>query len=952
MNNFLSTVLPTQGLYCAFNAYQKSKIRQTFHQSIDEVQDVGEHNDKAGWDSYFALATFRTEEGGRKQANAAFLRSFFLELDCGPTKPYADQTAAATALRKFVDAAKLPIPTIVGSGGGLHVYWVMDHDMPVAEWTPIAFALKAMCLREGLHIDPVISADSARVLRIPGTHNHKQQDNPRPVVIMRQGQPNTVAAFKALMHMTAVDFSSVITLGADEATNDLAGDTEYPVCNFTKIAKRSLKGSGCAQIAHILNNAATLEEPLWRAGLSIAVVCEDGETAIQKMSKGHPGYDPVDTAVKAKATKGPYTCEWFRGNYPDTCDGCKHKITSPIALGRIVEEAEAVDGAYVVEAMLPSAVVGAISTVVTVSIPKYPFPYFRGANGGVFVKSKDKDGEEVELEVYAQDLYITARFYDLDENGDGDGEMVDVNVHLDHDGIRVFHVPITTLFSLDKLRDALVKHGVIAYGKQLQLIMNYFSSTIKQLQSNFAASRTRNQMGWTPDMQGFVVGEIEYTMAGTRLAPPASGTRQLAAAFQQKGTLAEWKSMIDYYNTPGMESRAFATFFGFGSPLLKLIGGASVKGALVNLMSNESGTGKTTAQMVINSIFGHPMELMLGREDTTASKYHRLGLMNNICNTVDEITNMLDTELSEWSYGVTAGRGRHRMDSQANKLRVNNTTWCSITVTSSNSSVIDKLSQLKATADGELRRVLELYISPGSPTAKAESDILFGKLEHNYGIAGPIFIQYVLTHREEVTKMLKDMQLRIDADLNLTQSDRFLSCILACAFVGAGIAHTLGLHSIDIPRIYKHALTVVAQSKSQVSSSTGDALTIAKEALTAFANENINGILVINSIGKGGVPSAPIRDIKGNQLRIRYEPDRQELWVVSSDFKRYLHSKQIDVQRSLTALVTANIMKHNGAEKSKRIGIGAVVGVPALPTRCFCFDGAAIGLDADTFPEA
>jgi len=948
VHNFLTTILPTQGLYCVFAA-KKGQVRQALYDSIDELADAAEGYDQNGYDAYQALATFKTREGGRTQANVAFLRTIFLELDCGEGKPYADQAVAAQALRAFINKHKLPIPTLVGSGGGLHVYWVLDRDVTASEWLPVAQSLKTLCLSGELAIDPVVSADSARVLRTPGTHNYKLE-KPRPVHIVHMGKPIRLEDLAALLPAAPVmvDFSSVKG-GFDETTNDLAG-SDFPDSNFAKIVARSLKGTGCAQIAFIAQNAATVEEPLWRAGLSIAHVCVDRETGIHQLSVGHEGYTPEATEKKASETKGPYTCDWFKQNYPSTCEGCKHKITSPIALGRVVVEAEYVDDSYVVQAMLePDTEVGVVA--VTVSIPKYAFPYFRGATGGVYLKTKDKDGDPVDLEVYHRDLYLTTRFYDLDKEGDGEGEMVGINLHLEHDGVRRFHSPITSLFSPEKLRDTLVKHGAIAYGNQIPLIMNYFGSTIRQLQSQYAANRTRSQMGWTDDMQGFVIGELEYSASGTRLAPPGSGTRQFASLFHPKGTLENWSKVANFYNRPGMEAQALALFFGFGSPLLKFIGGNTVKGAMVNLMSNASGTGKTTAQMVVNSLFGNPKDLLMDKNDTQASKYHRLGMMNSIASTVDEITNMLDLELSDWVYGTTAGRGRHRMEAQSNKLRTNSATWNNITLTSSNSSIIDKLSQLKSTSDGELRRVLEIFVPPISGVSKEESDDIFNLLNDNYGHAGPLYISEILRDKEAVLTALKTMQTTLDADLNLSQSDRFHSCILACAFVGALIARKLGLHSIDVNRIYRYALGVIGKSRIHTASSVGTPLTIAQETLTAYINENINGILVINSIGKGGIPSAPIRDIRGNMLKIRYEPDTQNLYVVAADFKRYCQSKQVDVQRSIELFVKAGILRNEGVEKSKRIGAGAVSGVPSLPTRCFCFDGKAIGLEAAQFAQ-
>jgi uncharacterized protein (DUF927 family) len=543
---------------------------------------------------------------------------------------------------------------------------------------------------------------------------------------------------------------------------------------------------------------------------------------------------------------------------------------------------------------------------------------------------------------------VTGRFFDSDEHGDGDGELVGINLHMQKDGLRRFYSKVTDIFSKDSLRDVLNKNGAIAYGKQLDTLMAYFASSIRKLQSQYAAARTRSQMGWTPDMQGFVIGELEYTADGTKLAPPASGTRQLAPAFTPRGSLDKWREMVNFYNTPGLEPHALTLFLGFGSPLLKFIGGETVKGALIHLKSSESGSGKTTAQMVVNSIFGHPSELLMTKDDTYASKMHRIGMMNSMAFTVDEITNSEDKELSAMAYGFTTGRARHRMESQTNKMRTNNTTWNAFTISSANSSVVDKLAQLKSTADGELRRVLEIEVARLRGVAKQDIDRIFGTLTENYGVAGPVYIKYVIANQPVVIKALKDMQAKIDTALQFEQNDRFYSCVLACAFVGGLIAKQLGLHDIDIQRIYNYALGVVNQNKTLQFNSTGGALLVAQETLSSFINENVNNAIVINSAVKGGVPQAPIA-MPRNMLRMRYEPDTKELFITTADFRAYFTKKQVDVKESLKAMALANIVKNNGVAIAKRIGAGAVGGLAGLCIRCYVFDGEAIGIDESAF---
>lgn len=942
MTDFFNSVLPTQGLYCAVGI-RSGAVRQSFHPTIADVEAMGQTHTSQGVDAYFAMASFKDSAEGRTADNAAFLRSFFLDLDCGVGKPYADQAAAAVALAAFIDATEFPTPIIINSGGGLHVYWPLTEDVPADVWAVHARSLKRLCSEQNLYADPAVTADRARILRIPGTLNFKNNQQ-RPVQIVANGVAVSLAEFVSKLPAAPMDLSAAKQFGMDDATRDLAGG-DFPTCSFKRLVARTATGDGCNQIAIAIAEAATLEEPLWRAALSIATRCEDGATAIHALSKKHPEYTPAATEAKAAETKGPYTCEWYKANNPAGCEGCKQKVSTPIMLGKIIEAAPVENDQYIIETPVEGD-----TPSVTLAVPAYPYPYFRGANGGVYKKERTPDGEELEFEIYAQDLYLTERFYDYSETGEGDGEMVGINLHMRNDGVRRFYSPVTTLFTKDKMRDLLITHGVIAYGKQLDSLMAYFASTMRKLQQQFSASRTRNQMGWTPDMQGFVVGEVEYTPGGPKLAPPASGTRQLASSFRPTGSLEEWREVANFYDRPGLEPHALTLFFGFGSPLLKLIGGKHVKGAQVHLKHNGSGSGKSTAQMVVNSIFGAPDELLMKKEDTYASKMHMLGMMNSLAFTVDEITNEKADVLSDYAYGFTSGRGKHRMEAQTNKLRANVTSWCNITITSGNASVVDALQQLKSTADGELRRILEISVPKYTGATKTEIDAIFGKLNDNYGVAGPLYIQHVVSNIESVRSACLKMQARIDAALGLDQSDRFYSCILACAFTGAVIARQLKLHTIDIHRIYEYSLVAVQQARTSNKSEAGDMLTISKETLAAFLNQNVNNALVVNRAVRGA-PQAPILTPRG-ELKLRYEPDSKELFITVAEYRAFFASRQVDVRDSVAKLAAAGIIKNDGKSQTTRIGAGAVGGLNGVAVRCYVFDGAALGVDETAFIES
>ena len=944
---FYQAVLPSEGLYCSVGI-SDGKVITAFHEDLSDLLVRGAAYVKSNQNAYFALATFPDSIGGRKAEFAKALRCFFVDLDCGEGKPYADQIAAAQALRSFIDKTHLPAPYIVNSGRGLHVYWTFFEEIDAAAWAPLARRFKQMCLTEGLMIDRAVTADAARILRMPDTVNFK---GPAPTFVMQDGTTSPLDELKALLpESNTVDLSAARAYGMDAMTRMIAGG-EFPPSSFVKIVRRSVKGAGCAQIAHAVEQAATLEEPLWRAALSIAWRCTDASTAVHKLSRTHPNYTPEDTLKKAEGTKGPATCAWYKDNYGTLCTGCQQNCTSPILLGRTVEAAEVVGDAYVVEQQLePDNVEGHAPVTVQVEIPAFPYPYFRGVNGGVYKHAKDKEGEPIEVEIYRYDLYLTSRFYDSTEYGDGDGEIVGINLHTPHDGIRKFLAPVTVLLTREKMRDLLLKHGVVAINKELDNIMAYFASSVRNLQKMFAADRTRNQMGWTPDGAGFVVGELEYTAKATSLAPASSATKIVAPYLVASGSLERWTEMVNFYDTPGMEAHALAVFFGFGSPLLRLLGGIDVRGATINLMSNKSGTGKTTAQMMANSIWGHPSNMLLKKDDTFASKIQWVGMMNSIAVTMDEITNISDEDLSELAYDIPQGRGKHRMEAQANKIRFNTVSWMMFVITSSNSSMYDKLLRLKSTSDGELRRLLEFRIARPKDISKQKSDEVFAALSRNYGVAGPVFVKYVLQNQAKVVDMLEDTKRKIDADLGLDQSDRFYSVCLACAFVGARIARDLGLHSIGISRVYEYAKASIRDIKGNVIRQVTNTKHVAQETLITYINENLHAAVIINPHKKGEPPSAPLNQggFRG-PLRMRFEPITKELWIPVAAVRDYFVSRQVDFRQAISELTRAGVLKNDGTPIVKRLGAGALGCFESAGVRCYCVNGEAMGLDGETF---
>jgi len=97
---FLATVLPSSGYYCACEVSTANKAH-VFVDTVEEAYNAALSFSHLGYESYYALASYK-EKGKRTAANADKMRSLFVDIDCGPGKDYDTKQAAAAALDSFL----------------------------------------------------------------------------------------------------------------------------------------------------------------------------------------------------------------------------------------------------------------------------------------------------------------------------------------------------------------------------------------------------------------------------------------------------------------------------------------------------------------------------------------------------------------------------------------------------------------------------------------------------------------------------------------------------------------------------------------------------------------------------------------------------------------------------------------------------------------------------------
>ena len=950
MQEFLRAVLAGEGQYCIVGL-KKGDPRPAIQSFTPNLQDTKTAIDAfvaERRDVYFALATFKDPNvpKPREQANVHLVKSLWVDLDCGETKAkegkgYIDKETALLDLERFLEDTRLPEPCIVDSGGGIHAYWIFTEAVPYDKWFPLASAFKAFCIQHKLIIDPACTSDGARILRVPGTYNLKD-GMVRPVRLLVP--PDNFYEFDALSSIIpAVAVTPPVALPAKKTlsplTQSLMGNR---VVFFKNIMKRAKEGTGCQQLQYVYENRADAGKvgyDLWRAALSIAEHCEDRDKAIHKISEGHPDYDFARTEEKASDTrgenKGPYLCARFEEYRAGGCDGCPHKgkIKSPISLGTEILKSEETE-------LVVEQEVGGVLEEVIYDIPEIPEPYFRGKNGGIYQRTDDGDARLV----YPHDLFVIQRINDPNL-----GESAWMQLHLPKDGVRNFTVSLASLLAKDAMRSELAARGVVSFGKGWDVILAYIARSISELQMQRRADNAYHQFGWVVNpkvddsvdkFEAFVVGDIEVREGKKRYVPPTSSTNDMISWFQSRGELEAWKECFNAYSKDGYEGHAFAALSGFGAPLLKLA--TPHEGVLLNLMHEHSGTGKTTILRMINSVWGHPKLPLRAPADTKNSLVQRMGILNNLPLTVDELSNMKPEEISDFLYGITQGRGKDRMNANSNSLRVNLTSWATIGVLSGNSSFYNKLHLLKELPQGEIFRCVEYEINKAGTLSMDEGRALFDEqLMENYGLAWYPYITAIQANPRAVVDLVKKYTSMFIQKLNLEQEYRFYAALGGCNLAGGHIAKELGLINYNLKREARFYGNIVNQIRET---------TITKpeennsDYVSQYILKHMQNALIIESTADLRLGSAPvpIREPRG-ELLIRMEPDTKHIYLISSHFKRYVAEA-----KGSSAKVLKTLQQNGCLIKATRKGMSKGTYLNTPPIDVLILDAEKMGVDIPT----
>jgi len=917
---FLKSVLGDEGYYCVAGFNGKGKKTHKYYATIEELCHTADDFCNDGYDAYFALGTF-IEAGNRRQGNVEQLRSIFIDIDYGPhhggETQYDTLEEAVSALRSFCKEFSMPQPYIVSTGGGVHAYWPLAKPIDKEEWHPIAVALKDRCVGYGLGIDTPCTIDSARILRVPGTYNFKTGEKREVKILRAETTPHPAEFYKDLLGVIpSLKLSHIRRTEEDDAF--LNAMYANRTSSFRKILEKTLAGKGCAQLKRMVETRVFLDEPSWRAGLSIAKFCVDATKAMEMISIGHPDFSPAVTEKKANAIPGPFGCEKIREYSPvnlrHLCTDCQHwgKITNPLALSYEVIEstAEFIEGK-------PEE--GENGVAPKYPIPPLPRPYFRAEAGGIYKRVKKED-ELVDIEVYHNDFFVVDRMHDAEQ-----GDVIIVSLHLPKDAARKFMIPMSVTTTTDEFKKLLASKGMII--NKPDELRYYINETVKRMQYEQVAQPAARQFGWTDSScKKFVLGDKCISFDKVEYNAPSSATSHMFPVFTQKGSMDLWREAMEFYDRPGMEVHQFVIGLAFGSIFTEF---SPVNAALLHLYSPESGLGKTTALQAAASIWGDPSKMMLKETDTTNSKMLRAEVHKNVIMLIDELSNLSGKDMSDFVYPMTSGYQKNRMTSSANSERVRGDTWKLMMVSTGNVSATDKLATYKASPQGELKRLLDVQIARVEGLAKEDTDKLSLNLVNNYGHAAVPYLQYVMKDINGIRDDYQKTQLQMDERFEFTHIERFYSVMVTNAIVGIRYAKKAGLLNFRVSPILDWFQGVVSHSMNTAA----DFVTPPEETISAFWAEYWNSTLRIESTAdlrvksKGDIDDAvSVADaIPKGSLVLRYEYDVKLLFMYPEKLRLWCNARGVAYSPLIQALKCG---KSKARIVQKAMGTGTRANLP------------------------
>lgn len=254
------------------------------------------------------------------------------DIDCSHGSHTQTKLPTSKEAIEFLSNLPFGYPSIiVDTGGGYHAYWlfrepwIFDDEEERGEAEKLSFGfqsiIKELGNRQGWNLD--ITADLARILRVPGTFNGKRHTWEEVRVIHCN---SNIRYNPGEFEPYLLDIKSYPSAVKQNKAGHIHLDVNW-----------ALLSSKCAWLKHCEDDAEHLPEPEWFALLTILAKCSTGSKWAHKLSKPYPRYCPTETDQKLKhaASFGnAYGCHKISQITTGYCNDCIYQngVTTPLEI--------------------------------------------------------------------------------------------------------------------------------------------------------------------------------------------------------------------------------------------------------------------------------------------------------------------------------------------------------------------------------------------------------------------------------------------------------------------------------------------------------------------------------------------------------------------------------------------------------------------------------------------
>ena len=759
---FLDRVLPQSGgdYYSNYGIFKKLSQSAPLATIDDLASRIHERSLKKE-NVYFAVGVF---EGSRTIEGAREKKALYLDLDCGEGKGFPSKPAAVKELSRFCKEAGVPFPNIiVDSGNGIHCYWTLKVPIPLTEWQPLAVALKELCVVHKFAADSPITADAARILRVPGTYNYKNPSNPIPCRVLKANPEDyateiLVAALNPCMSKPST--ALVGTVDADDLSAYLEQGSQRRLA--------SLMVEECVALRHTRDTGGAGQAgQLWHKFIHLLAFTEDGAEYIHEISNKHDQYDPGATearfkySVGRKDVVGPTLCTTIEGFLPSKCEACPYRgsIKTPLMLGKTEDS------------FLPLG--------------------WKMNKEGIFKPSKfDDKGIAIEWVRVLPYMFTNVELY---STAFGNGLQF-----LAHNGPRKHSALVLGVDMADDSRvlsRSLMMDRIMLTDTEVQEFKRIMIPWMRRMEMvREAKPAPLTGLGWmtTGEKVGFANGRVIFMEDGT-VSPVSGVDRTLAKEYSPRGEVKPWKDAAEAVLADNCHSIQAAVLTAFAAPLLNFTG---VSGVMLSLHSRDSGTAKSSALRVAQAVWGDPVRGVNALNDTANSMAKKFGFLNNLPAYWDEVR-MRDEVRNFVRMVFQLGQGKEKQRLTASAKMQEMGTWSTITTIATNEPVLDHVDAIANNTNAGRLRVFEVDV-PVRPLKDATVPFKLRDLANNFGHIGEDYSAWLAKNHRDVDSLVQRLQTRVVKDMHATNDERYWIALTASLLAAAHIANRRGYVNFDI----------------------------------------------------------------------------------------------------------------------------------------------------------